>query len=103
MTATTHRPVAAVSANVPEDLLPLIQKEMDVHTVPVGQRVEQALPREVAERVVGVLCTLRTPGDAAAFDALPALKVFSNYAVGFDNVDVAAASRAGVLVCNTPG
>jgi lactate dehydrogenase-like 2-hydroxyacid dehydrogenase len=103
MTANANRPVAAVSANVPEDLLPLIQKEMDVHTVPVGQRVEQALPREIAERVVGILCTLRTPGDEALFSALPALKVMSNFAVGFDNVDVAAASRAGVLVCNTPG
>jgi lactate dehydrogenase-like 2-hydroxyacid dehydrogenase len=103
MTSNTSRPVAAVSANLPEDLFTLLQKDMDVHKVPVGERVEQALTREVADRVVGVLCTLRTPGDEAAFQALPALKVFSNFAVGFDNVDVAAANRAGVLVCNTPG
>lgn len=103
MTAQSQRPVAAVSLNVPENLLPLIQKDMDIHMVPVGHRVEQALSREVAERVAGIICTLRTPGDDALFQALPSLKVMSNMAVGFDNVDVAAADRAGVLVCNTPG
>lgn len=103
MASPSSRPVAAVSATVPEDLLALIQKDFEVHTVPVGQRIEQALPRDVAERVVGLLCTLRTPGDSALFAGLPALKVMSNFAVGFDNVDVAAANAAGVLVCNTPG
>lgn len=103
MTAAASRPVAAISATVPEDLLALIQQELDVHAVPVGQHIELALPRAIAGRVVGILCSLRTPGDAALFEALPALKVMSNSAVGFDNVDVAAATRAGVLVCNTPG
>ncbi len=55
MSTNNNRPVAAVAANVPEDLLPLIQKHLDVHTVPVGQRVEQALPPDVARRVVGIL------------------------------------------------
>jgi glyoxylate reductase len=36
-------------------------------------------------------------------DAAPNLKVISNYAVGYDNVDVAQATRRGVVVTNTPG
>lgn len=31
------------------------------------------------------------------------LKVISNYAVGFDNIDVEEANKKGVTVCNTPG
>lgn len=33
----------------------------------------------------------------------PTLKVVSNYAVGFNNIDVKAATELGILVCNTPG
>ena len=32
----------------------------------------------------------------------PNLKIISNYAVGFDNIDVKAATERGILVCNTP-
>src|SRR5690606_16199941 len=40
---------------------------------------------------------------AEFFDAAPQLKVVSNYAVGFNNIDVAEATRRGVRVGNTPG
>ena len=97
------KPLAVVAANVPEDLLTRIQQVCEVHAIPVGQRPEQVLAPEVARSAVGLLCTVRTPADAAMLKALPALKVVSNYAVGFDNIDVPAATREGVLVCNTPG
>ena len=35
--------------------------------------------------------------------SLPGLKIVSNCAVGFDNIDLAAATRRGVLATNTPG
>src|SRR6476659_8374255 len=41
--------------------------------------------------------------DADLLDASPKLKVVSNYAVGFNNVDVAACTARGVCVGNTPG
>ena len=41
--------------------------------------------------------------DAALFDAAgPQLKGVVNYAVGFDNIDLAEAKRRGIVVCNTP-
>ena len=41
--------------------------------------------------------------DGEVMDAIgPSLKLISNYAVGFDNIDVKAASERGILVCNTP-
>lgn len=50
----------------------------------------------------GVLALLTERIDAALLDAAPRLRVVSNYAVGYDNIDLAAASARGVLVTNTP-
>lgn len=41
--------------------------------------------------------------DATYFEDKPRLKVVANVAVGYDNIDVAAATAAGVIVTNTPG
>ena len=49
-----------------------------------------------------LLCMLTERIDAEALAAAPRLRVVANLAVGFDNVDVPAATKAGVVVTNTP-
>lgn len=51
----------------------------------------------------GALTLLTDRIDGAVLDREPQLRVVSNFAVGFDNVDVPAATQRGVAVCNTPG
>lgn len=52
----------------------------------------------------GILTLLTDRVDAALLDAAgPGLKVVSNYAVGYDNIDVPACARRGIAVGNTPG
>ena len=62
---------------------------------------------ELLRRVAGVdglLALLTDRVDDELLDAAgPSLRVVSNYAVGFDNVDVAACTRRGIAVGNTPG
>src|SRR5215211_5734561 len=54
--------------------------------------------------VDGLLCLLADRIDAELLDAAgPQLKIVSNYATGYDNIDVAAATERGILVGNTPG
>lgn len=54
--------------------------------------------------VDGLLCLLTDRIDGEVMDtAGPGLKVISNHAVGFDNIDVAAATERGIPVGNTPG
>ena len=64
-------------------------------------------PREVLmENVVeveGLLSLLTDKVDAELMDRSPKLKVISNYAVGYDNIDVPAATKRGIVVGNTPG
>lgn len=65
-----------------------------------------AVPRETllaAGRTCrGLLALLSDRVDEALLAACPSLQVVSNYAVGYDNVDVAAATRLGIAVTNTP-
>ena len=52
----------------------------------------------------GLLCMLSDKIDAEVMDAAgPQLKVISNYAVGFDNIDIAQATARKISVGNTPG
>jgi lactate dehydrogenase-like 2-hydroxyacid dehydrogenase len=51
----------------------------------------------------GVLCLLTDTINKETFDAAPRAKIFANYAVGFNNIDVKEASSRGVTVTNTPG
>ena len=51
----------------------------------------------------GLLTTPDIPVDDALLTACPSLRAVSNHAVGFDNIDVAACTRRGIAVGNTPG
>jgi lactate dehydrogenase-like 2-hydroxyacid dehydrogenase len=50
-----------------------------------------------------VICLLTDTIDADVFDAAPQAKLFANYAVGYDNINLTAAKERHVLVTNTPG
>lgn len=59
---------------------------------------------EKVRGVDGLLCLLSDKIDRAVLEAAgPGLKVISNYAVGFDNIEVAEATARGIPVGNTPG
>jgi glyoxylate reductase len=56
-----------------------------------------------AENTVGILCLLTDKIDRYIMDKLADLRIISNYAVGFDNIDVEYATNRGICVTNTPG
>ncbi len=65
-------------------------------------------PWEVAlegsrEPVAGIYTYGHVPVDGAMLDRLPGVRVISNYGVGVDHIDVAAAAARGIPVGNTPG
>lgn len=93
-----------VSRVIPEDGLRLIVDEADA-TV---WQDDMPPPRDELLRAIegcaGVLTLLTDRVDGEFLDrAGPGLKVVSNFAVGFDNIDVAACTARGVAVGNTPG
>jgi glyoxylate reductase len=62
----------------------------------------QVIKDKVSDKL-GLLCLLTDRIDGELMDAAPELKVISQCAVGYDNIDVSAASARGILVGNTPG
>lgn len=55
------------------------------------------------QRSDAILTTIADRIDAAFLDAAPSVRAVSQLAVGYDNIDIEAASARGVIVCNTPG
>ncbi len=66
------------------------------------QITKEELLRGVAD-ADGLLCLLSDPVDAEVIRAGTRLRCISNYAVGYNNIDVEAARAAGIAVTNTPG
>ena len=77
-----------------------------VNTIEVWDRDEQ-IPRDVLLREIanadGVLTLLTERVDEEFLAHAPRCKVVANMAVGYNNIDVEACTRRGVLVTNTPG
>lgn len=101
---TESRPRVLVTRVIPEEgLVPIRQAcEVDLWTDELPPPRDDLLRRVAG--VDGVLTLLTDRVDDEFLDAAgPQLKVVSNLAVGFDNIDVAACTRRGVPAGNTPG
>ena len=76
-----------------------------IHDVEVWPERLPPTAGELRDRLVGVeglLCMLTDPVDRELLEAAPALRAISTYAVGTDNIDLAAASERGIPVGHTP-
>lgn len=93
-----------VTRQIPGDHLEKLKEAG--HEVTVSQFDRPLSEEELVEKVKGMdgllsLLTDRVDGDL--MDAAgPQLKIISSYAVGFDNVDIKAATDRGIVVANTP-
>ncbi|MBI1999338.1 MAG: D-glycerate dehydrogenase [Parcubacteria group bacterium] len=98
-------PTVFVTRKIPETGLKLLREkgyEVDTSEKDGVLTKEELIAALRMKPYDAVLCLLTDTIDAAVFDAAPSAKIFANYAVGFDNVDVAEAKRRGVVVSNTP-
>jgi glyoxylate reductase len=76
------------------------ENEVELWTDQMPPSREELLAR--APELDGLLSLLTDPVDADLIAAAPRLRAISNYAVGVDNVDLAAATERGIPVGNTP-
>jgi glyoxylate reductase len=100
----SDRPRVFVTRRIPDEGLDPIAAACDMNL----WDGDMPPPRDELLRSIagcdGVLTLLTDRVDDEFLDAAgPGLKVVANYAVGFDNIDVAACTRRGVAVGNTPG
>lgn len=98
------KPKVFVTRIIPDKGFDLVKEacEVDLWTEELPPPYEVLLER--VRRVDGLLCLLTDRIDGQLMDAAgPQLKVISNHAVGFDNIDIPAATARKIPVGNTPG
>lgn len=97
------KPKVFVTRLIPEAGLDLVREacEAEIWSEPLPPPID--VVREKLAGCQGLLSLLTEKIDGELLDALPELKVVSNYAVGFNNIDIPAATERGVCVGNTPG
>jgi glyoxylate reductase len=102
MVRADRKPAVLISRTLPEEALRLARSRADVDIHP-GER---PLPKaELISRLQGrpgLVCLITDAIDAEVLDACGDLRVVANVAVGFNNIDVAMATRRGIVVTNTP-
>ncbi|MCX7705350.1 MAG: D-glycerate dehydrogenase [bacterium] len=98
------KPAVFITRKIPFPAIELLEKSCDVE-INLEDRVLEK--KELLEKVKGkdaVLCLLTDVIDDEVFQAAgPQCKIFANYAVGYNNIDVAAATKRKIIVTNTPG
>ena len=92
-----------VTRELPGGALDRLRAEHDVEVWPSRLPPPQAELVERSREAEGLLSLLTDSVDAELIAACPRLAAIANYAVGLDNVDVAAATERGIPVGNTPG
>ena len=92
-----------VTRRIPQVGLDLLQKECEVKVNPHERVLTRQELIDGVKEADGLLCLLTDTIDKEVMDANPKLKIISNYAVGYNNIDVEEATRRGIMVTNTPG
>ena len=96
------RPTLYITRLLPQPVLEAIPKDYRILAGTTDQSpTADELRRGFAE-ADAVICTLSDAIDASLLSAATRLKILANYAVGYNNIDVPAATRRGVIVTNTP-
>lgn len=92
-----------ITRKLPEYLLTTLRAQYDVA---MWHEEEVPVPRDILEKelkhVDGVISLLTETIDEQLLAGCEKLKVISNVAVGYNNIDIAAATKRGIIVTNTP-
>ena len=93
-----------VTRELPEDAMKLLKSKFDVEVWQEEMPPPKSLLKEKVREVNGLICLLTERIDREVINAAgPQFRGISQVAVGFDNIDVEAATEKGIYVTNTPG
>lgn len=95
------KPTVLLTRKIPASALAALQDACDVDYNDGDPLTHDELVERVRGKQ-GLVCLLTDTVDRAVLEAGTALKVVANVAVGYNNIDVAAARERGIIVTNTP-
>src|SRR4051812_40121079 len=99
------KPIIAVTRVLPDAGMSMLAEaaDIDVRIWPGDLPPSRAELANLVSDASAVISLVTDTIDAELLDQHPSIRTVSNFAVGYDNFDIAAATERGVLVCNTPG
>jgi glyoxylate reductase len=100
---SSNLPCVFVTRRLPDAAMEIIYSASAAEVWQEEMPPPRAVLLEKVRAAEGLLCLLTDRIDAELLDNAPNLRVVSQMAVGFDNIDVAACSARGIPVGNTPG
>ena len=92
-----------ITAELPPIARELLEPDFDVVQHPTEHDRTEDDVITILDDADAAITLLSDPLSGHVLESLPHLRIVSNYAVGYDNVDVEAARRLGIRVTNTPG
>jgi glyoxylate reductase len=92
-----------ITRRLPDIDLDKLEQIAEVETWNQTQEPPYSLLLEKAKKIDGLLCLLTDRIDKQLIETATSLKVISQMAVGYDNIDIAAATARGIPIGNTPG
>jgi glyoxylate reductase len=99
-----NQPKVYVTRLIPQPAIDLLKTTCAVEVNPADRPPSHAALIEHVQGSDAVLCMLSDQINEAVLQAAGVhCKIFANYAVGYNNIDLAAATRRGILISNTPG
>ncbi|MEQ1793749.1 MAG: D-glycerate dehydrogenase [Nitrospira sp.] len=97
----TH-PALYLTRLLPAPVMTAIRQRYQLISEPIEQAPTKDEQRRGFAQADAVICTLADPITDDLLSAVTRLKIIANYAVGYNNIDVAAATGRGIVVTNTP-
>ncbi|TWU05020.1 2-hydroxyacid dehydrogenase [Stieleria varia] len=97
------KPKVFLTRQLPPEPMKRLAEQADLTVNPHDRYLTKAEIIDGIRGVDGLLCLLTDTIDGEIMDANPDLKVIANFAVGYNNIDVAAATQRKIPVTNTPG
>jgi glyoxylate reductase len=91
-----------VTGRLPDSVLAMIEEKHSVEMNPENQPLERKKLLSGIPDKDGLLCMITDRVDAEVINHAPNLKIIANFGVGYNNIDIQAASARGILVTNTP-
>jgi glyoxylate reductase len=96
------KPKVFVTRRIAQAGLDLLRKSCAVAVFSHNRPARRAELEKGIKGCAGLLCLLTDRIDAGLMAKAPGLKVIANYAVGVNNIELAAAHQRGIVVTNTP-
>ena len=97
-----EQPALYITRILPQPVLDAIPRPYRLTTVPSDRPPSATELRRGFTEADAVICTLSDRIDETVLSHATRLKIIANYAVGYNNIDLPAASRRGIVVSNTP-